>query len=142
MSRPLDIEQRAAEIVAAMENDYPTGGWFACMTRDEQRGWNMHEAEWFAAESVDPNYFGTPRNRREWAGYIAREIIYPFNVVPECATSMGCLCAGHASGLDGTLPCTTTEMPDEMESHAGHGGSCGLVACTAQHEIDTGRTMT
>jgi hypothetical protein len=75
MSR-LDPEVRAAEIVAAIVADFPKGGWFACMTRGEQIGWDMHESEWWWGN----DWTRTPRNARELAGWLARETIYPFNV--------------------------------------------------------------
>jgi hypothetical protein len=79
MSR-LDPEVRAAEIVAAIVADFPKGGWFACMTQYEQSGWNIHESEWWYGKEHDFNApVTTPRNDREWAGWLAREILYPFD---------------------------------------------------------------
>lgn len=74
----LNPELRAAEIVAAVRSEFKYGGWWAIMTPDERVGWEMHEHEWW-----HDKYSHTPRNKRHWAGYLAREMIYPFNVEKE-----------------------------------------------------------
>jgi hypothetical protein len=70
----INPEIRAAEIVALIETKYIGGGWFACMTPGEQAGWDIHELEWWNGD-----HSAAPRNAREWAGYLAREMIYAFN---------------------------------------------------------------
>jgi hypothetical protein len=74
-------EVRAAEIVAAIETDYKRGGWFECMTLGEQRGWDLHEYEWWYGDPWcgGPDDAGeVPRNSRELAGWLAREVVFPF----------------------------------------------------------------
>lgn len=76
MARRVDPEIRAAEIVALIRTKYPHGGWFACMTRDERIGWNMHDDEsWYGKEAEFTNTGCTPINARMWAGWLARETI-------------------------------------------------------------------
>jgi hypothetical protein len=72
VSKPLDIEQRAAEIVAAIQNERTA--YFVDMTPGEQIGWDMHDDPQWRLDA--PNGDDTPRNRREWAGWLAREICY------------------------------------------------------------------
>lgn len=67
----INPEIRAAEIVALIATEYKNGGWFDAMTLGEQIGWNIHEAEWYSGWGCcNPT---TPRNAREWAGWLARE---------------------------------------------------------------------
>lgn len=64
------VEQRAAEIVASILTEYFQGGWFAMMTRGERWGWDIHEWEWWTGKE-----HSMPRNDREWAGWLAREMM-------------------------------------------------------------------
>lgn len=73
----MNPEVRAAEIIAAIVTDYSTGGWFACMTPGERHGWDMHESEWWLPDgwtAHDKAIAWVPRNARESAGWLAREI--------------------------------------------------------------------
>jgi hypothetical protein len=63
----LDVEVRAAEIVASIHHEYKRGGWFADMTDGEHIGWIMYsDAQWLP-DAPD----ATPRNRRQAAGWLA-----------------------------------------------------------------------
>jgi hypothetical protein len=64
------IERRAAEIVAAINHEYQTGGWFACMTESERRGWDRAEDEWWSGLG-EYDERSVPRNASEWAGWLA-----------------------------------------------------------------------
>lgn len=77
MSKPLDIEQRAAEIAAAIHHEYLDGGWFACMTRDERRGWDIHDDECWTGDLAR---YRAPTSARMHAGWLAREIAFTFNM--------------------------------------------------------------
>lgn len=67
--RQFNPEIRAAEIYALIATTYRYGGWFACMTRDEQTGWDKHEEAWWHGDPTPQ-----PSNSREWAGWLAAEI--------------------------------------------------------------------
>ncbi len=69
MSRAINPEIRAAELFAITVTDLRTGGWFAVMTHGERVGWDKHEHSWWTGDDSP-----APTNRREWAGWLAREI--------------------------------------------------------------------
>jgi len=70
----LDVEQRAAEIVASIQHEYERGGWFAVMSPDEQVGWDLHDDEVFLPDCEEPSRIPTPENRRQMAGWLAAAI--------------------------------------------------------------------
>lgn len=64
------IERRAAEIIAAINCEYVTGGWFAGMSASERAGWDKAEDEWWNGRG-EYDSRSVPSNAGEWAGWLA-----------------------------------------------------------------------